>query len=832
MSGMPTDPMPVARALLPVGMAAFCVGAGIQLGQPRLWPIEVYAGGLVAGLALMLALGPRVVLACVLACVLAGFLVGFGWAGTRASWRMADALDPALEGVPLLVTGIVDAMPQTSELGVQWRFAVESAERADLREPVRLPPVLWLGWYASGGARPPELRAGERWRLPVRVKAPHGPRNPQGFDVELWMFEQGLHATGSVRSLARGARAPGDRPERLEPGGWRRPVEQARQSVRDAIYARLLGAPPLLGDDEGAPQLSRAQRAAGVVAALVVGDQRAIDRADWDVFRATGVAHLMSISGLHITLFAWLATRVAGAAWRRSRRLCEWLPAPQAGRWAGWLLALGYAVFSGFGVPAQRTAAMLTVAVWLGQFARRWPWPWTWLAAAAVVVAADPWALAQAGFWLSFVAVGLLIATDNATDHGRHAASSGRWAAQASRFGREQALITLGLAPLSLLLFGQVSLAGLAANAIAIPWVTFVVMPLALLGVLVPVLWQAAAWGVQALMALLQPLAHWSWAVWSLPSAPLWAGMLAVGGGLVAALPLPRAARALGLAALLPALLWQHPRPAPGHFELLAIDVGQGSAVLVRTATHALLHDAGPRFSRESDAGHRVVVPLLRAWGVKPDLLVLSHRDADHIGGADAVLGWAGDARRLSTLPDDHPLARAPHQVCAAGQGWDWDGVRFEVLHPAPGADRQARPSNALSCVLRAQAADGTAALLTGDIEVMQEADIVARTSAERLRADLMLAPHHGSATSSSEAWLDAVQPRSIVVQSGYRNRFGHPAAPVLARWRARGIAVHDSPACGAARWSSDARAVECERQQARRYWQHPGGRAAMQGVP
>ena len=482
---------------------------------------------------------------------------------------------------------------------------------------------------------------------------------------------------------------------------------------------------------------------------------------------------------------------------------------------------------------AQRTVAMLATVAALRIGARQWPWPTVWLLACAVVVLLDPWALTQAGFWLSFVAVGILFATDSGAADGRSTMESGYFLHQTRRLVREQAVVTLALTPLSLLLFGQVSVVGFLANLMAIPWVTLVVTPLALAGVVVPPLWDVAAWALRPLAALLQALAALPFATLSVPAAPLWAGVAGVAGGALLAARLPWGLRLLGLPLLLPVLLWPAPRPAGGEFELIAADIGQGNAVLVRTAGHALVYDAGPRFSADSDAGHRVLVPLLRALDERVHTLVLSHRDTDHTGGARAVLAMQADAALLSSIEDEHELqALRPATRCEAGQRWEWDGVRFEVLHPAPGADRQARPSNALSCVLRAQAADGTAALLTGDIEAMQEADIVARTPAERLRADLMLAPHHGSATSSSEAWLDAVQPRTILVQSGYRNRFGHPAAPVLARWRARGIAVHDSPACGAARWSSAARVVECERQQARRYWQHPGGRAAMQGVP
>jgi competence protein ComEC len=559
-----------------------------------------------------------------------------------------------------------------------------------------------------------------------------------------------------------------------------------------------------------------------VVAALVTGDQRAIDRADWDVFRATGVAHLMSISGLHITLFAWLAALVVRRLWCLSPHLCLALPAPTAALVAGVLLAGLYALFSGWGVPAQRTVLMLATIAAVQLSGRRWPWPQVWLLACAVVVAVDPWALWQAGFWLSFVAVAVLFASNNIANGACGISARARFYALL----REQWVVTLALTPLTLLLFGQVSLVGFAANLLAIPWVTLVVTPLALAGVLWAPLWSLAAWAVQPLAIFLQWLAAWPLAVAFVPMAPLWAGVAAVVGGALLAMRVPWAVRALALPLLLPALWWQPARPAPGQFELLAADIGQGNAVLVRTATHALLYDAGPRFSRESDAGHRVLVPLLRALGERVDLLMLSHRDSDHTGGAAAVLAQQPQAALTGSIEAEHGLqSLRPVTPCVAGQHWVWDGVAFEVLHPAANdGARAARAghTNASSCVLRiaTQGAEPAVALLVGDIEQVQEQALVA--GAAPLAADLLLVPHHGSKTSSSAPFLDAVQPRTALVQAGYRNRFGHPAPEVLGRYQQRQIRVVESARCGAATWRSvQPLQVRCERDAGQRYWQH-----------
>ena len=569
----------------------------------------------------------------------------------------------------------------------------------------------------------------------------------------------------------------------------------------------------------GSMPVWRSARPPGVLAALVVGDQGAIERPDWDVFRATGVAHLVSISGLHITMFAWGAAWLVGGLWRRSGRLCLALPAPSAALLGGVLLATVYAVFSGWGVPAQRTCLMLLTVAVLRLSGARWPWPLVWMLACAVVVAADPWALLQAGFWLSFVAVGVLFATDSGAVR---ADSTGAAALKHTIFSnlREQWVITVALAPLTLLLFGQMSLVGLAANALAVPWITLLVTPLALLGVAVPALWELSAGAVGWLLVCLQWLASWPWATLSVALPPWWVGVAGVLGGVLLVAPLPRTLRTLGLPLLLPVLLWQAPLPPSGQFSLLAADIGQGNAVLVRTASHALLYDAGPRFGLESDAGNRVLVPLLQALHTRLDTVVLSHRDADHVGGAASVLAMQPQAQLLSSIEAANALQTLhPAQRCLAGQRWEWDGVAFEVLHPQAGDYDAVTKSNALSCVLRISNGVQTA-LLVGDIEQAQEARLVA--GGAPLAATVLLVPHHGSKTSSSPAFLDAVGPQLAIVQAGYRNRFGHPAAPVLTRYQERQVVVLDSPHCGALTWQSTRpQDALCTRAQGLRYWHH-----------
>lgn len=814
-------------------------GVGLQLQQPALWDAMVYALALGLGGVGVLGLKVWSWQACVapglwwrwgLAWVGAG-LLGWGWAGSLAVRLDSQGLAPALTGQVVRVTGVVASMPQHQAGGLRFRFKVLQAQDGQ-GQALAMPAQLWVGWWGGVGAgleagmplspQPPGLVAGETWTLSLRLKPAHGARNPGGYDHELWLWEQGLRATATVRQGVRD-----DPPRRVAAAAWHYPVERLRQRVRDAIFARL-SVPFGASDGAQAAEVAAAHRAAGVVAALVVGDQSSIDKPDWDLFRAAGVAHLMSISGLHITLFAWLAVRAVGWLWRRSARLCRWWPSPWAAQIGGLALALAYAVFSGWGVPAQRTVLMLAVVMACRSGLKHWPWPLVWLCAAAAVSLADPWALMQAGFWLSFVAVAVLFASDSIANYD-HLTRGGAsffsfFTEKAVRFLREQWVITLALTPLSLWLFGQVSLVGLLANALAVPWVTLGVTPLALLGVACPPLWDLAAWAVGVQNVVLAHLVAWPFASLALPVPPLWVVCGAVLGGVGLVRAGPWRHKLLGLPLLLPALWWPAARPADGSFELWALDVGQGTAVVVRTARHTLVYDAGPRYGPDADAGQRVLLPWLRARGEPLDRLVLSHQDSDHIGGAQALLAAYPQTGLLASLPSGHALWSAAGGVrerCLAGQSWVWDGVTFEVLYPTTADTDPRQKPNARSCVLRVRSAQASA-LLTGDIEAPQEAELLALWPAEQLRATVLLVPHHGSKTSSTGAFLDVVQPRWALIQAGYLNRYGHPAPPVVARYTLRDIGLRDSASCGAAQWiSTTPGQMHCERALTPRYWQH-----------
>lgn len=735
----------------------------------------------------------------------AGACFGFALAAQRAEWRLADELPKALEGQDVLVTGVVATLPQINERGVRFGFDVESASAA-------LPRHIMLSWYYprksedEGEAALPAVHAGERWRMTVRLHRPHGNANPHGFDYEAMLLEQGWRATGYVRPDA--AQRLGD--AEFKPAYA---IERLREQIRQRFIAQV-------GENA-----ATAYPYLGVLTALTIGDQASIPAPQWQVFSQTGITHLISISGLHVTMLAALAQGFALALWRfavrRSRRAANILvgfPALPTAAIFGWCGATAYVLLAGFAVPAQRTLYMLTAMVlsllWRRELASR-----QILALALLtVLLIDPWAVNAAGFWLSFGAVAVLLYAS---------AESGETNLRARMLStlRAQWAVTLGSIPALLALFQQFSLVSPLANLVAIPLVSFAVTPLALLAT-VPgfeFLLFPAHWLFATMMLGINWLAGWPVAIWQQAAAPAWMMWFAIAGCAIALLPREISVRWLGLFTFLPLLTYVPPRPLEAVAQVRVLDVGQGLAVHVQTARHDLLFDTGPAFSAEADSGNRIVVPYLRARGVRSlDTLVLSHGDRDHAGGAVSVAAVVPLEGLLhSLLADDEVLLavaeKTSSQRCADGQHWVWDGVNFSVLHPPLGL--LAHKSNALACVLRIEAG-GKVMLVTSDIEAAQESALVARHR-DDLAADVLTVPHHGSKTSSTTEFIAAVGARDAVLPVGYRNRFGHPKQEIVDRYVASDEVLHRTDADGAVTVDLSAQGVAVTRQRElqQRYW-------------
>ncbi|SIT29689.1 DNA internalization-related competence protein ComEC/Rec2 [Achromobacter sp. MFA1 R4] len=755
----------------------------------------------------------------ILAALALGFSAGLLNAAVQAQLRMDDALaDMHQDEVSRLVVRVA-ALPEGD--AQRQRFL------AELDGPARpgIPSRIQVTWQAGAGANQtvPQVLPGQVWRMALVLRRPHGLLNPAGPDIEGRLFAEGVRAVGTVRG----------QPDLLADRPWATPgiaIERARHHVREGMRAALDG-----------------HRYAPVMIALAIGDQAGVSREDWRIFNRSGITHLVSISGMHVTSIAGIAGLIASSLWRRLRwrgvGVAERMPARVAGGCVAAMVALLYCLLAGWGVPARRTFFMLLVV--LAAALSRLPLSGDRVlaCAAAAVVALDPWAPVSAGFWLSFGAVAVLLRIAAAPIDAQ-AGWRARWAARAGQAVRLQLMVTVGLMPLLAFLVHQVSLGSPLANAVAIPSVTFIVTPLALLCAAlscVPGADGLAAWAGQAGLAAfdltMAPVAWVGNASWaSVPVAAAgWPWLLLAVAGMAWALQARGwPGRHLGWACMLPLLFWRPDRPEPGYWRLSAMDVGQGSAILVETATRSLLFDAGPRSFGGSDAGERVVAPFLQARGVtRLDELVLSHADMDHVGGTRAVLAAVPVERSYASFdlpafvrrdarmwPDAGQAPPAlPRQMarCERGLRWEADGVEFTFLHPRGVKDARAEDRNADSCVLRVKGARHSL-LLTGDVGTAQEREMVAQGLEP---ADVVLAPHHGSASSSGRELVEAVNAAHVIAQAGHLNRFRHPARAVELRWMRAGARFWRSDRDGAVMAQSRPEGLEVwgQRERGGRYW-------------
>lgn len=723
-------------------------------------------------------------------------LLGLSYATWRAQIRLADALPRAMEGQDLEVVGVIDDLPNHFEHGLRFSMNV-------LLAPKGVPHRILLSWYDDSYDKTqvprPEIKAGETWRLTVRLKRAHGNLNPHGFDYEGYLLERGIRASGYIRHTPNNSR--------VSSASGLNHIQAWREHIRENFY-RVLGDAPY----------------AGVIVALVVGDQSAIPQEQWDVFRATGVTHLMSISGLHVTLVGALVGAFIGGIWRRLPHCVLRLPAQKIAIASGATAAACYTALAGFGVPAQRTLYMLLVvalAIWSSRIVTiRMILAW----ALFVVVLVDPWASLSAGFWLSFGAVAVLLYVAN----GRLRRSRGLSLKQKLyAWIQTQWAVTLAALPILLVLFQQFSLISPLANVFAIPLVSMLVTPLALIYVVIP--WDAFLHLAHTLttymMQALNYLATLPYAVWQQAAPPLWLAIIALVGAIYTLLPRGIPGRFCALIPMMPLLFWQPPRPTIGHAKLVLLDVGQGLSAHIQTHSHDLLFDAGPRYSAESDSGERIIVPYLRAEGVRRlNAFVISHQDEDHAGGAQSVIDALPVVWLISSLPTGHsllqPVKHTQYAPCQAGQHWEWDGVQFEILYPQ--ADLyQNRPSktNDMSCVLQVRTTQHSV-LLTADIEAGGENELVS-SMPKKLTSDLLIVPHHGSKTSSGLDFLHAVSAHEAWIPVGYHNRYRHPHPKVLERYSDLNLPIRRTDQAGALSIDLGNKTLltHSERHERARYW-------------
>ena len=725
--------------------------------------------------------------------VFLAFLCGYLWALLFAHTYMTHRLAENLAGQDLLIEGVVTGLPEKSGQSVRFDFEVTQYKDKALNLSRSMPSHLRLSWYYNKN----EIHTGQHWRLMVRLKPPHGMQNPGGFDYEKWLYLQGVHASGYVRKS-----------DKNQLTGV---VTKGIDSVRENLLKILSALPD--------------STYAGLLQALSIGHKSAISTQQWEILRLTGTSHLMAISGLHIGL-------VAGLVFLLVRRLvpafiCQYAGAAQIAAVASLIVAGFYALLAGLSIPTQRAFVMLLVLM-LAVLIKRPALSINTLSLAIIAVLLfNPVSLLSVGFWLSFLAVSIIALV-----------SSARVKLQQNRLNiwlqraRIQWFIALGMLVPGVLLFQQGSFISPLANMLVIPLVGTLVVPLTLLASLASLisvdlslwLFSLSSDLLSFVWLILEWLAQTPLASWQRSSVPLFYSFLALSGVALLLMPTGFPLRYAGVILLLPMISYQQPKPEQGHFWVDVLDVGQGLSVLVRTRDKALLYDTGAKFSQKFDIGQRVVLPYLNYIGLQQlDILMISHADNDHAGGADSIL----KSVKVKSLIAEGDVARQKSRSpvtdlsCKAGQSWHWNEVNFAVIHPA----KHYKKSNNRSCVLKVWN-DAYSLLLSGDIESKVEADLL-RYQAEQLQADVLLVPHHGSNTSSSRAWIDRLKPQLAVVSAGYRNRFGHPTRKVMARYYDSGVPLINTAESGMLQIKLPVKPGEGlngsqqQRKLAKHYWNH-----------
>ncbi|MDI1279591.1 DNA internalization-related competence protein ComEC/Rec2 [Methylobacter sp.] len=673
------------------------------------------------------------------------FVVGVLWAIVFAMHRLSDRLPEQLEGAEVQVVGTIADLPEQDEKRVRFDFITREGVYDANQSGQQLPAKLRLSWYYPDQP----VKAGQQWVFTVKLKRVHGTMNPGGFDYERWLFTEGVGATGYVR--------PSPKPVLLGRDSAWSSISVWRQSITDQLSNALGNSASL-----------------ALIKALTIGDGNSVTQEQWEVFRKTGTTHLVVISGSHIGLIAGLVYFLMLKLWAWTGWLA-WSPQKVAAVSAV-LVAIFYSGLAGFSVPTQRSVVMLSIAM-AAIILQRNSRPFNTLSIALfAVLIVDPLAVLSAGFWLSFLAVSVIVY-----------AVSGRLGKLGSVWGaiKINGVTSVGLSPLLLLFFQQVSLIAPLANLIAVPVISLLVVPLSLLAVIIMFILPALAnklfflvdTVLQGLWWLLAHLAEIPMASINHALPSYWALLFAVPGILLLLAPVGIPARWLSLVLFLPLVFTDVKQPEAGDINMTLLDVGQGLSTVVQTTHHLLVYDTGAKFSEQSDMGQSVLLPFLRSQGVaKIDSLIISHGDNDHIGGAVSLMRGMPTEKILTSVPQQ--LSEYAPIECVAGQSWLWDEVKFTMLAP-----QQAFVSeNDNSCVLKIQSKYGTV-LLTGDIEAAAESWLV-ETYGEALKADVLVAPHHGSKTSSTAGFLQAVQPGYVLIPAGYRNQFGHPHKDVLARYR------------------------------------------------
>ncbi len=684
------------------------------------------------------------------------FTSGFIWSFLYSYHQLAWTLPKEEEGKTLPIIGYIASIPAVDQHQTSFLFSLTKLNNQPQHTLIK------LNWRDA----PNNINVGDQWRFTVRLKRIHGLMNPGGFNYETWAFSEGIRANGYILS----------NPENkiINQHGYQYPINRLRQNLKEKIEKNL---PVTLTSPW--------------IVALAVGERQGIAQPQWQILRNTGTNHLMAIAGLHIGIISGFIFALVNYLWRQFPRLTLKLPSVHAGAIASLLMAGTYSALSGFSIPSQRACIMLTTYLIITLLRRKNNAWQSWSIAFFVVLIINPLSALSDSFCLSFGSIALIIYGVSARLNPR-----GIW----WKWGRVQWVIALGLLPLSVGLFQQFSLIAFIANSIAIPWVGFVIVPLTLLGCFVFLFSNQLAIffltladkNLSVLWKILTYLSNLSWAAWYQYIPNNWIIIFACVGVVILLVPQGAPGRWLGILWILPLIFYKPSMPKAGEAWFTLLDVGQGLSAVVQTQKHLLIFDTGARLSDSFDMGNNVVTPFLRTLAIKDiDMLVISHGDNDHIGGAKAILNSFNVKSIKTSVPDKFPVGRA--EFCLKNQNWIWDGVSFQFLYPAP---ESLELNNDSSCVLKVSAGKNQI-LLTGDIEKSAEKYLVSY-AAEQLKSTVLVAPHHGSKTSAEDSFIEAVNPAYVLFPVGYRNRYHFPNKTVVEKYQHRNTTQYDTVEDGA----------------------------------
>lgn len=734
---------------------------------------------------------------CLFCCAL---ICGFLWAFLHATLILQDGIDSTVEEGTAVIEGQVVSLPENSDLKTRFEFRIDEIHtQGGISNKAAIKAR--LSWYKPAIAMIP----GDYWRLHVRLRKPYGFSNPGGFDYQRWLFQRQINATGYVVNKEKNQllKEMSSAPLMTRISS----IDYIRHLLRDLIQ-----------------QIDMADSEKSFLLALGLGDRSQISTEQWQVLVKTGTNHLLAISGLHIGLAAWVCFMVGRWAWAFSVILPTYLTCQRFAFFLSILGALVYAALAGFAIPTQRALIMLLIWVSAHFFRRKFAVSDVISLSLLAVLIIDPFAVMDPGFWLSFMAITLIAYGMTCRTHHDLPVWQGLWL----KWGQTQYVVALGLLPLLILWFQQYPLVGILANIIMIPYISLLIVPLTLCGIFLLIfafplgeyILQFAGQALAFCWPVFNYLANTTFNLVHLASPTPLILMAGICGISIILLPKGSPGRYLGIFWLLPLLFPPKELPQQGDFWFTQLDVGQGLSSVIQTKNHTMIYDTGDKFSERFNAGEVVLIPFLKQQQISaPDLLIISHGDRDHIGGAPVILENYPDIQVLTSVVDKIKHSRV--EYCNRGISWHWDGVDFEILSPDSSTDSSDNifRGNNSSCVLKISNT-WHAVLLTGDIEKQVESRLI-DTIPHKLAAQVLVAPHHGSKTSSSEDFIDAVGAEIVIFPVGYRNRFGFPKQDIISRYEARQTKILNTALDGALlfRFIDQDMDVISYRQQSLRFW-------------